>query len=334
MGLAIDILPGKEISPEKWDAFIRQSRQGGVYLLHGYLTAVAQDWEAYVVSDNERWLAVMPIKISRKFGFTAFLPQPFSQYWGICFHPDVDQSTYSSLSQKRKSVLALLEKLPKVHLYIQQFSPQFDYPLPFHWENYELITRYTYQLTLKGYEVDRERESFGKVWEDFASPLKRQINKAEKNGVFVERTSDYGLFQQLSKAQLSSGHDISGGNPASLSILENISSYLLESGNGFLLVAKDQEENPLASAIFGLFEKQLIYLAGVYAGDQASSGAMSLLMWRGIQMGMQNGATLMDFEGSMIAGIETFFRKFGAYPVPYLQIRKNRLPLILRWLKT
>ncbi|MEM8901269.1 MAG: GNAT family N-acetyltransferase, partial [Bacteroidota bacterium] len=271
---------------------------------------------------------------SRKFGFTAFLPQVFSQYWGICFHPDVDQSTYSSLSQKRKSVLALLEKLPKIHLYIQQFSPKFDYPLPFHWENYELRTRYTYQLFLKGYEVNREKESFGELWEGFASPLKRQINKAEKNGVSVERIADYSLFQQLSKAQLSSGHDISGGNPASLSILGNISSYLLDSGNGFLLVAKDQEGKPLASAIFGLFEKQLIYLAGVYAGDQASSGAMSLLMWRGIQMGMQNGATLIDFEGSMIAGIETFFRKFGAYPVPYLQIHKNRLPLILRWLKT
>ncbi len=234
MGIAIDILPGKEISPEKWDAFIRQSRQGGIYLLHGYLSAVTEDWEAYVVSDKDTWLAVMPMKTSRKFGFTALLTQPFSQYWGICFHSAVDQSTYSSLSQKRKCMLALQEKLPKIHLYIQQFSPQFDYPLPFHWENYELITRYTYQLSLKGYEVDREKEGFGKIWEGFASPLKRQINKAEKQGVSVERTSDYSPFQQLSKAQLSSGHDISGGNPASLSILEKITSHLLDSGNGFL----------------------------------------------------------------------------------------------------
>ncbi|MEM9937045.1 MAG: GNAT family N-acetyltransferase [Bacteroidota bacterium] len=333
MGLKATIYPATEISHEDWDAFIASSRQGGVYLLHGYLSAVTTGWEALILTENDQWVALMPIKLSKKVGFTAFLQQPYSQYWGICFHPELDQSTYSSLSKKRKAVLAILKKLPKIDLFIQQFSPHFDYPLPFHWGGYTLHTRYTYQLPLEGYEVERENETFGQVWEGFSAPLRRQVNKAEKNGVSVRQTANMSDFSSLTQAQLSLGHDISGGNPASMAVLARIGSFLRESGKGFILLAEGPDEKVLAAAIFSLFEGKLVYLAGVYDGSTASSGAMSLLMWRGIQTGMQKGAKLIDFEGSMIAGIETFFRKFGAYPVPYLQIRKNSLPLILRWLK-
>ena len=42
---------------------------------------------------------------------------------------------------------------------------------------------------------------------------------------------------------------------------------------------------------------------------------------------------ILDFEGSMIHGIAQFYEGFGALPETYFQLKFNRLPLFLKWLK-
>jgi hypothetical protein len=41
----------------------------------------------------------------------------------------------------------------------------------------------------------------------------------------------------------------------------------------------------------------------------------------------------LDFEGSMDLNLARFYKGFGSKEVVYLQIRKNNLPGIIRWLK-
>jgi hypothetical protein len=41
----------------------------------------------------------------------------------------------------------------------------------------------------------------------------------------------------------------------------------------------------------------------------------------------------IDFEGSMIPGNCPFFEGFGAAPEVYYQVKYNRLPAILSWIK-
>jgi hypothetical protein len=41
----------------------------------------------------------------------------------------------------------------------------------------------------------------------------------------------------------------------------------------------------------------------------------------------------LSFEGAVNPSLARFYRGFGAREVVYLQIRKNRLPLLFRWLK-
>lgn len=43
---------------------------------------------------------------------------------------------------------------------------------------------------------------------------------------------------------------------------------------------------------------------------------------------------ILDFEGSMIPGVARFFEGFGAAPETYFQLKFNRLPLPLKWLKS
>lgn len=42
---------------------------------------------------------------------------------------------------------------------------------------------------------------------------------------------------------------------------------------------------------------------------------------------------ILDFEGSMDVNLARFYKSFGSKEVVYLQILKNNLPVIIRWLK-
>ena len=75
------------------------------------------------------------------------------------------------------------------------------------------------------------------------------------------------------------------------------------------------------------------YLAG--GGDPAlrESGAHSLVLWEAIQA-VRSHTNQFDFEGSMLPGVERFFREFGALQTPYYAITKGKLSLLHRaWLK-
>ena len=89
------------------------------------------------------------------------------------------------------------------------------------------------------------------------------------------------------------------------------------------------EQGRLHAAAFIVWqESSAWYLAG--GGDPAlrKSGAHSLILWEAIRYVSQYTDTF-DFEGSMIPGVERFFREFGAIQ-PLLTITKGKLSLLNR----
>jgi hypothetical protein len=42
---------------------------------------------------------------------------------------------------------------------------------------------------------------------------------------------------------------------------------------------------------------------------------------------------ILDFEGSNLPGLARFYKGFGSDDFVYLQVRKNNLPKLVRWLK-
>ncbi|MCD7850930.1 MAG: hypothetical protein LUH63_15070 [Parabacteroides sp.] len=76
-------------------------------------------------------------------------------------------------------------------------------------------------------------------------------------------------------------------------------------------------------------ESSAWYLAG--GGDPAlrESGAHSLILWECIRY-VSQFTDVFDFEGSMIPGVERFFREFGAIQTPFFTITKGKLSLLNR----
>jgi len=63
------------------------------------------------------------------------------------------------------------------------------------------------------------------------------------------------------------------------------------------------------------------------AGDQKHEGAGALVVWESIKHARKSGLPWFDLEGSMIKGVEKFFRGYGGEQEVYFTI--NRAPLML-----
>ncbi len=77
-----------------------------------------------------------------------------------------------------------------------------------------------------------------------------------------------------------------------------------------------------ASVLIVWDNSRAYYLMGASSSDLKSNAANSLLIWEGIKR-VSDKNRVFDFEGSMIAPVEKYFRSFGTEQVPYFQINKT-----------
>ena len=322
--MQLEVVDHSKIDSFVWDSFIERSPQCSLYALHGFATAIRSDWQAMIVKDDSGWLAVMPFCVNRKWRYT-YVPQPpFAQFWGVYFAPFSALSTYRKLSLKGQILKLIVDYLNQFHLVIQNFSPEFEYPLPFYWGGYNLHTRYTFRVRLEQAEKD--------LFAQLEPSLRRQVRKADRREIHLRTSQSASALLQLLSINSQQGKDLTANNPDAREILQKICDYLFRSGNGEIIEAYTPDNQLCAAALLGFFQGKSYYLMGAFDPAHQASGAMTRTLWEGIRRAKMSGSSLFDFEGSMIPGIEHFFRKFGAHPVPYLQIHKNQLPLIAKWI--
>jgi lipid II:glycine glycyltransferase (peptidoglycan interpeptide bridge formation enzyme) len=87
------------------------------------------------------------------------------------------------------------------------------------------------------------------------------------------------------------------------------------------------EQGRLHAAVFIVWQDNCAYyVAGGSDPQLRKSGAHALAMWEAIGEVSKTAASF-DFEGSMIQGVEHFFREFGAIQMPYYSILKGKMNL-------
>lgn len=86
------------------------------------------------------------------------------------------------------------------------------------------------------------------------------------------------------------------------------------------------DNEPQASIFLVWDNKRSYYIGGGINGN--SHGGMSLLVWEAIKYTKETlGLDEFDFEGSMVPGIESYFRKFGGSILPRFAITNRILAL-------
>lgn len=187
---------------------------------------------------------------------------------------------------------------------------------PFIWSKYKVIPNYTYQLNLL--------KTIEELKTDFDSKNRNVINKALKEEVSVAENT-------LTKQQLYN-YFISSLNTTDANIykeeLKNVFLKFSDDLNSFSQVA--YKNNELLGVVFCIYDNNnCYYLLGGVNKQAGIQGINNLLILKSIEKAKQLGCSTFDFEGSMVIGVEKFFRSFGGTLVPYFTVNKANLFLEL-----
>lgn len=291
----------------------------------------SRDWWLDIVCGADKWDVLLA---EGKNGIQAAMPfyrrhpkvismPPYTQTMGPWFAPISDDTKYASLlADKQALSISFTDRLKDIPYFLQNFHYSVTDWLPFYWAGYQQTTRYTYLLP--------DISDTEQLWKGMSVHLRRNIVKAkDKFRITIKRGITIDEFLSVcSKTFKRQAQKIP--HPE---VLRKLIEASRQHGQGELWGGYDEEGKLHAVAFVVWQENAACYLAG--GGDPLlrHSGAHSLVLWECIQQ-MSAITRQFDFEGSMIPGVERFFREFGAIQTPYFTISKGKLSLVCRaWLK-
>lgn len=279
-----------------------------------WLDAVC-DWKAVVYQKGTDVWGLWPLPIVEQKGFKRVTQPYLSPYLGpIVFYPEGQKNT-SRIAHEKEVLAALIEALPDYASLDVKCTPALTNSLPFHWAGLNQSTRYTYILN--------NLTDTAATFADFKDNVRREVRKAEKHLTVSQGTSINALFH-LKEA---SYHAKKQTVPFGLAYVEQLYQTAISRNWGQLLEARDEQNQLHASILLVWDNETMYYLLGAADPAHNNSGAMSLLLWQGIQMATERGLAF-NFEGSMVPAIERFFSAFGGTLTPYHHITHERSTIL------
>lgn len=279
-----------------------------------WLDAVCQ-WEAVVYQKGTDVWGLWPLPIVEQAGLKRITQPYLTPYLGpVIFYPE-GQKTASSISHEKQVLGELIALLPDYASLDIKCTTALTNGLPFYWAGLNQTTRYTY--ILNGL-TDNET-----TFADFKDNVRREVRKAEKQLTISVASSINALFE-LKKASYQHKKQ---NLPFGLPFVEGTYHTIDTNNWGQIFEAHDEQNHLHASILLVWDHETMYYLLGAADPRYNNSGAMSLLLWQGIQLATEKGLAF-NFEGSMIPAIERFFSAFGGTLTPYHHITHERSKLL------
>lgn len=205
----------------------------------------------------------------------------------------------------------------RLDIYEQQYQISFQNWLPFLWNNYKAITRYTY--------VINDTDNLDSVWENISSKKRAMIRKGMKQSSYSDTLlSVEAFYSEHEKIYLKQGLNC----PFSYDFWERMA-RACEVHNAGKMSCRCTKDGNIAAISFVVWDsKQLYKLLGGPIPEFASLDAYSALTWDEIELAHKLGLSY-DFEGSVIKRISKSYREYGVELKPYFRIRKVFNPDII-----
>ncbi len=302
----IKYLINKDIDKKKWDETIRISPNGNLYGFSWYLDTVCPQWNALISEDYKH---IMPLTGNRKFGFNYLFRPILSQQLGV----------FSVYPDDKNITAEFLQSIPAKYRLIQYCLNKSNIPP----DDYNPITHRSFELDL-GAEYDDLKSGY-------SENHRRNLRKAEKSEGKIRENISHSEFIDLLINDNSPGSSILAGKK-NLALLRNLIDTM-HSHKASRIIGKTNAEGRLISAVlFGFSHGTWYYLAPVNSEEGKNSRALFAI----IDYLIRNQSGLLetlDFEGSDIPGLAQFYGGFGSRQISYPEIRINRLPWPINYLK-
>lgn len=298
------IRPLKDFEYADWDKFVSQSPQGTLFHTVSWLTASGEKFKIYGCFSGEELIAGLSLIYKSRWGLRIATHPPLTPYLGILFRKS-EAKYVNRLSREKKISRYLAKRVKEDFDYVNiGFSHSLVDLQPFIWEGFSVSIRYTYLLKLDNIED---------VWSGMDETRRKNIRRAEKDGIYVESDSGFeelfALVEKTFKRQKM--------KTRFRSVAFRYNETLEKQGRCRSFVARNKKGNPIAGVYIVWDWNRSYYLLGGYDPEQSHHGASALAMWEAIKFTKEGlGLNEFDFEGSMIQPVEQFFRKFGGILTP------------------
>lgn len=284
------------LDEKKYNDCINASYQKRIYAFSWYLDIVSSNWGVIVLNDYE---AVMPLPWKKKY-FIKYLFQPF-----FC-----QQLGVFSIKENHVVVAEFINSIPNEFkkIYIQFNSSN---ALS---ETMDISERVNYILPLE--------KNYQQLFKSFTKGRKHAVNQALKNELNI---SNFNIDELIIIAK--EHYDFGDFSSKEYELLAELVEKLETKSKILLLGVRDSSNNLIGGSVFVQDSSRITYLFSAMTEEGKSKQVPSFLINKVIEKYCESGY-ILDFEGSMISGIASFFKSFGATKESYMLLQKSKLPKI------
>lgn len=291
---------------KEWNSFVEKSPQGSIFSKTWYLTSLQAKFNILVVEENAVILAGI---VLAKNHINTYSNPMLDKYLGILLKEEDNSITYKNLSKQYKVQELIVNELKQYKSFDYYFHPNYRNWIPFSWNNFTQQTRYTYRIVLN--------ESADSIQKKFHGTLRNDIKNAIKNEIVITQGIDFDSFYEIiNKTFLRQGSKA----PFDKTKLNSFIEKMTNRGHFHFFAAMDRGGN--IHAVCGIVHdnrSSYLILNGIDI-EKHIRGANALMIFESIKYYKNKGLGMYDFEGSMLPGVEQFYRRFGGKLTPYYRI--------------
>ncbi|HTB53108.1 MAG TPA: GNAT family N-acetyltransferase [Ferruginibacter sp.] len=300
--MEIKYLTNDTIDKQKWDACIANADNSLVYAYSFYLDAMAEHWDALIVDDYE---VVMPLTWEKKYGISYLYQPPFTQQLGIFSSRPITteiQEEFIATIKKEFSFVEIFLNTSNGNSNIKQHT------------NLILPINTLYANIRANYKTDLLKNL--KHTEKFSLRYMSDGNYDEAIDTYIKEYADR-------TPHVKDRH---------YSAFRNVCKLLAEKKMLFVRKTVSADNKLLAIALLLKDKKRIYNIMSTVLPAGRKSEANHFLFDELIKE-FAGKIEIVDFEGSDIERIATFYKKFGAVNEPYYYFRYNNLPWPLHYFK-
>lgn len=276
-----------------------------------------KQWDVLLAEQSNGFIdGALPYLIGNKFGLRYILQPQLTQFSGPWYnHHPLTGDPAEFEHHVGEQLVAQLDAL-NTRICLMHFSPSITDWLPFYWHGYRQTTRYTYRFD--------------------PLPLPEQLESLADRGrkrQLDEVRTTYTIDRNVGSEEFVSLHNEywerrSGEDLLSREFQLRIIDTARTRGQGLIYGLRDKS-GTLVAARFVVFDSSCAYALLSAMRPDTLRNSMTLLVWA-LLTDLHGKTQAFDFEGSMDAGIEHFYRSFGAKQTPFFKVYKCRPSLLDR----
>lgn len=278
----------KDVNIAKYNTCIENSIQSRVYAFSWYLDIVADNWDVLVLDDYK---AVMPLPWKQMY-FLKYCVQPY-----FC----QQLAVYSEQELEEITLQKFLNRIPKYYVLI-------DVNLSFQSKG-EVVRKQNFSL-----ELNRDYDT---IFKNYRKDRKKSLRKAEQGNLYFK---DFDNKNELIK-MYKNVFDFLNLSDDYFKIIDKVIQYTLLENKGFIRnVFLDDEL--VCSGFFLKHNKGIYYLFAASSKNGKNYGATTYLLDSVIKEYSESNF-ILDFEGSTIPSIASFYKSFGGDLNYYYNYKTN-----------